>query len=620
MRLAPPWMIPALAALLAAPAAATAQTTFTEVAAASGVDHVSLGRSAAMVDLDGDGLLDLVATAGYAPTLPGDHKLFRQSANHDFEDVTGLWGIAPDDHETFGVLVADLDDDADEDLYFINGGFTAAYPNQLYRNDLGATGLFTDVSVQSGAGALSTKAFGGTLLDYDLDGDLDIFISNNQDNGFNTCNLVRNDGALFFTDVSQAAGLTSTGAYRHCGAGDFNGDGWPDVGVGNFAGANALYRNEQDGTFTDVAVAIGADSPGINYGVVFRDFDNDGDLDIHLPKFQPDADIQPSTLLVNDGSGVYTDVTPGSGTTFTTDMGHNAADIDADGYPDVLLGTGSPPTAEDDVLLLVHPDGLGGLVTTDISASSGLTGAGPTRCHGVAFGDYDDDGDIDIYLNLGGMAHNPTTVQANRLWSNDGNGNTWVGVDLTGVLSSRTPVGVHAWVVTNAGRIVHRWLAVGSGFGNTDSHTLHFGLGGAAGITELHIDWPSGIEQVITGLDIGSRHAIHETGLRLLGQPTTGTSVTLQFAGAPDDVAELLFALGTATTPLAKFDGLLLLAPPLFGPISVPLGPAGRLDLPLVIPSDPALVGVVLHLQAWIHPPGANKGPTLSNRIELAFD
>ncbi|MCB9898461.1 MAG: CRTAC1 family protein [Planctomycetes bacterium] len=617
MSLRPPRVSLLLALLAASPAA---QTTFVDVAHAAGVDFLNLGRGAAMIDLDGDGRLDLVCGSGYGGTMPGDEKVYRQKADHTFDDVTAAWGFLPNSEDAFSVLATDLDDDGDVDVYFANGGFAANQANQLLRNDLDTLGSFTDVSATAGDADLTDIAFGTTALDADLDGDLDLFVS---DNGSGATpggvHLLRNDGALQFTEVTVAAGMDATGWFRHCGAGDYDNDGWPDVGAGNYTGANVLYHNDADGTFTNVAAKAGVLSPDQNYGFVFADFDNDGWLDVFLPKWQPQVSAVPTTFLLNAGDGTFTDVTDGMETGFHTDMGHNVADVDADGYPDVFIGTGWPYGAYKDILFLVRPDGLGGLIATDASAASGIEAVGETRCHGVAFGDYDEDGDVDIYLNLGGMSHAPDTAQANVLWQNQGNGNHWLQLDPRGVLSSRTPAGLHGELVVPGRDPVQRTLMVGSGFGNTDAPALHFGTGDASGPAEVRLRWPSGIVQTLLLPGIDTRHTVVETGLRLLGQVELGGLVTLQACGPAGQIAELMIGTQAAHLPLPKFGGYLELLPPLVGPLPVPLGPAGLLELPVPLPDDPALSGATISLQAWTHDPGGIAGSGLSNRIDLVF-
>lgn len=481
---------PARAALVLAVTAVTAnaQLTFVDRAEETGTTNLSFGRGSAMIDLDGDGQLDIIAG-----NTDSRNEFFHQLPDHTFENVNVEWGIAPLERTTFGVLATDFDNDGDADVYFINGGFLDFQANRLLRNDLNVSGVFTNVSGASGAAGGVARTFGGTALDYDRDGDVDIFLTVNE---AGPCMLLRNDGNLFFTDVSVSAGLFQTGAFRHCSSGDFNNDGWIDVAVGHFDAPNLLYRNNGDGTFTDVAASAGVQSPPKNFGLVLEDFDNDGWMDIYAPKWQKIATMN-SPLFHNDGDGTFTDVTAGSGMTGQTDMGHNTGDLDGDGYPDIYIGTGAPDFPADDILFLITPDGSGGLVATDVSHSSGITSNGPTRCHGMPFGDYDKNGFIDIYANNGGMGDLPETMEENFLWQNQGNDNGWTALRLTGVASNRSAVGTRSVAVTSSGREIHRYLDVGSGFANTDSPIQHYGIGLDGEIEHIEIRWPSGNRQFV---------------------------------------------------------------------------------------------------------------------------
>jgi hypothetical protein len=468
----------------------SAHVTFTDQAPTTGTSAPSYGRGAAMVDIDGDGLLDLVA----ANDSMRNH-FYRQRSDHTFADVSNDWGIA-DEQASWAVLVADFDNDGDNDVYFVNGGFPGQ-PNRLLRNDIGTTGALTDVSNESGDANVDTRTVSGTALDYNRDGLLDIFCSGADSHNF----LLRNEGGLVFTDVSASAGMTESGSHRHCSIGDYNNDGWIDIAVGDFFEENVLYRNNADGTFTDVAAEAGVESPIENFGLVLEDFDNDGWMDIYVPKYRyiedPPVPHEPSQLFRNNGDGTFTDVTEGSGMTAQTDMGHNTGDVDADGYPDIFIGTGHPGFMADDLLLLIRPDGAGGLVANDVSDSSGITSNGPTRCHGIAMGDYDQDGYVDIYTNNGGPPSGPEQLQENFLWRSDGNVNNWTALQLEGVCSNRTAVGARTVAILDSGREVHRMLRVGNGFGNTSSHIQHYGMNANETVNRIDIYWPSGIVQTV---------------------------------------------------------------------------------------------------------------------------
>lgn len=481
------------------------QVTFIDVASGHDIAHESYGRGSAMVDLDGDFLLDIITGNDRNP-----NEFFRQLPDHTFEQVNDAWGIPFEESSTWATLVADFDNDGDPDVYFVNG---TATPNQLLRNDLNSTGVFTDVSDFSGDGNLVNRNFGGTTLDYNRDGLLDIFLTN-PNNG--RCFLLRNEGGLVFTNVSNAAGIVHAGSFRHCSAGDFNNDGWWDIAVGDYGNigtSNVLYRNNQDGTFTNVAASAGVESPLRNFGMVLEDFDNDGWMDIFVPKYHYlPTDTNTSELYRNNGDGTFTNVTQGSGLGTQTDMGHNTGDVDGDGYPDIFIGTGHPGFLSNDLLLLITPNGEGGFTATDVSDSSGITAQGPTRCHGIALGDYDQDGSIDIYTNNGGPPSQEGFLEENFLWHNLGTGNRWTALRLTGVISNRSAIGARCVATTNTGREVHRVLRAGNGFGNTSSPVLHFGIGTETGVQSIEITWPSGIVQLIDNPPLAQIINVTEAG------------------------------------------------------------------------------------------------------------
>ncbi len=515
-----------------------AQITFVDRAPETNTDNASFGRGAAMVDIDGDGLLDIIAANDSMPNF-----FFRQKPDHTFEDATAAWGIEFDERASWGVLVCDFDNDGDPDVYFVTGGFPGQ-PNQLLRNDISTGGGLTDVTAASGDGGYSIRNFGATTLDYDLDGDVDIFLTT--PNSPDTCVLLRNEGNLVF--VKASAGLTHTGAFRHCSSGDFNNDGWPDVAVGNFFGPNLLYRNNGDGTFTDVAAQAGVQTPDKNFGLVLEDFDNDGWQDLFVPKYL----LKPtgtSELFRNNGDGTFTDVTAGSGMTGQTDMGHNTGDLDADGYPDIFIGTGNPAFADDSRLFLMKPDGNGGFFGLDYSDQSNITSNGPTRCHGIAMGDYDQDGFVDVYINNGGPSGLPETSESNFLWQSQGNLNHWVKLRLTGVISSRCPVGTRSVAYTSSGREIHRMLRVGNGFANTDSPIQHFGLGQDESIERIVIRWTSGTVQTIHEPPLSQLIDVIETPDACQGDVNGDGVVGIV------DLLDLLGAWGPNPGHPADFDG-----------------------------------------------------------------
>ncbi len=179
-------------------------------------------------------------------------------------------------------------------------------------------------------------------------------------------------------------------------------------------------------------------------------------------------------------------------------MGHNTGDVDLDGTPDIFIGTGAPEFASNDLLLLVTARPDGSLEACDVAVASGITASGPTRCHGIVFGDYDRDGDIDIYINNGGPGRFPETIQGNSFYENEGNGNNWAAFTLVGTRSNRDGIGARLMAVTNTGRELHRMHRSAIGFCNTNPAEVWFGIGDETSIQRVQIRWPSGAIQVIT--------------------------------------------------------------------------------------------------------------------------
>ena len=511
----------ALALLLSLAPSAVGQQ-FLDVGPSSGIDNVTFGRAVATVDLDGDGLLDAVCANDSAEDL-----FLHQLSDHTFERANEDWGVAPLVFASWSLVAADLDGDRDPDLFVGQGGFTASDPDRLLRNDL-PDGTLVDVA--AGDALTARQTFGSSALDYDRDGDVDLFAADlHLDH-----KLLRNDGDFAFTDVAAAAGLligsgTLLRPGRHSGAGDYDNDGWPDLGVGIFEGANQLFRNKGDGTFEDVAVAAGIDSPDENFGFTFDDLDNDGWLDVLLPKYDLDGGNM-TRLMLNNGDGTFRDVSSDAGMGSQTDMGHNCGDLNGDGFPDVWLGTGHPTFADDDVLILLEPDGNGGLTGTPAAASLGFHASGPTRNHGSAFWDYDQDGDVDLYLNNGGMTAEAGTEQQDFLFQNQGDGSHWLAVLLHAEQDNTSAIGARLVLRTGSGREIHRHVSAGKGFGNTDSPFQHFGLGAETDLASLTIHWPSGREQTITGLTADTYVSVIEgERLRALRPVAPGTP-----GGPPD--------------------------------------------------------------------------------------
>ncbi len=587
---------------------------FVDVGAEAGVDLLGFGRGSAMVDFDQDGLLDLFVTNTGFPDV-----FYRQKPDRSFEDVTAQWGVAPEFKSSWGVLATDFDNDGDDDVYIFSGGFNGMEENRLLRNDLNVSGMFVDISTSSGDANINTAAFGGCALDYDLDGDLDIYVSNSagHTSGDAPGVLLRNDGGLMFTDVSVAAGIIHPAAAKHAMAGDLNNDGWPEIVAGTSRLSNLVYLNNGDGTFSQVAGSAGLATPADSFGVMLDDFDNDGWLDVYLPRYQiyPNG---PSMLFLNNGDMTFRDVTPGN-MTGQTDMGHTTADFDDDGFPDVFIGTGWPREAQWDVLYRITPDGKGGLRAEDISRISGILAGGTTRCHGSPVGDYDQDGDLDMYANNGGVFMNQGTAGVNFLWQNQGTRNHWVGIDLVGTISNRPGVGAHLKATTVWGTEVHRYRQVGRGFCNTDAPTVRFGLGNEEFIESIVVDWPSGVRQMLFQPEADMNHTMVETGLWMEGHLQVGATVKVNLCGEAFHEVFMMAGDAPAWVVMPDYGGVMQVGGNIVASQFLSLDADGHAEVLATIPNDPAASGMTFYVQAWVHPPGTTTGGLLTNLLELAI-
>jgi ASPIC/UnbV protein/VCBS repeat protein len=474
-----------------------------------GVDARDLAGGAVMDDLDGDGLLDLVTTT---QDPCGPMKAFRNDGKGGFENVTKAWGL---DSQFGGLYLvqADYDGDGRLDLLVARGGWLGAdgrIRKSLLRNDLARPARrFVDVTVAAGLAEPAYPTQADTWADYDGDGDLDLFsgnegpqvgvnISRSGIPGAYPSQLFRNNGDGTFTDVAAQAGVANHRFAKGAAWGDYDNDGDPDLYVSNI-GPNRLYRNNGDGTFTDVAPELGVTEPvGVSFATWFFDYDDDGDLDIFVadygskarPIFASYFGAKVATghpiLYRNDG-GRFTDVSQEVGFDRPMlPMGANYGDLDNDGFPDVYLGTGAPDYEALMPNVMYRNDA--GRAFQDVSAAGGFGHL--QKGHGIAFGDLDNDGDQDLLEQMGGAF--PYDTFYNSLYENPGNGNTWITLRLTGTKANRFGVGARIEVAVRDGersRSIHVLAGTGGSFG-ASSVQQEIGLGNAKAIDSITIRWP----------------------------------------------------------------------------------------------------------------------------------
>ena len=482
---------------------------FTDIAPDLRMDKVDGGRGSAWGDYDNDGDLDIVAVGTYQP-----HALFRNNGDGTFTNTAYEAGIA-DPRGGWGSLFADYDNDGYSDLYITRGGWSGAAENTLYHNN--GDGTFTDVTHTAGV-ADPQSSFCAAWADYDNDGYLDLYIADGVigDGAANV--LYRNNWDGTFTNTAETAGVADTGNSLGTAWGDYDKDGHIDLHVINYGQSNVLYRNNGDGTFTDVTPTTGMNLPVTDAFVTFfLDVDNDADLDIFISNsgsFQAfiagqitgsaphDGDRQ--VLYRNNGDGTFTDVTRESGLYHAYGaMGANFGDINSDGYLDIYLATGAPQMGrlERDALFRNNGDG----TFTDATATLGLGNIG--KGHGVTFGDVDDDGDIDVYVPVGGAFIGDQWH--NLFYRNNGTGNNWLTLKLVGTKSNRDGIGAKVTLRMGDG-IIYREVSGGCGFGSTNSLSLEIGLGTHTKVDTLEIVWSSGQIDTHRNLPVNQRLVVTE--------------------------------------------------------------------------------------------------------------
>jgi hypothetical protein len=480
----------------------------------------------ALFDYNNDGLLDIFFVNGAAipslqKTSPAYHnRLFRNNGDGTFTDVTeraGLKGLG----YSMGVAAADYDNDGHTDLYV--AGFNR---NQLLHNN--GDGTFTDVTEKAGVTGIIPKlgkAWSVTAgwFDYNNDGLLDLLVINYLNYDLATavhcasqgnpdyCSpvqflgtpniLYRNNGDGTFTDVSRESHIADfIGKGMGVSFADYDDDGFTDVFISNDTFQNYLLHNNGDGTFSEVGVEAGVAYNGFGNAVAgmgtdFRDIDNDGRPDI----FQTSMFGEGFPIYRNLGSGQFQDVSASAGltggTSRLTAWGAGIYDFDNDGIKDLF-------TANADILdnapVIAHrpyglPNGLfrnhGNMTFEDVSATAGAGFLAPAAHRGAAFGDLNNDGRIDAVVSV---LNGPPKILINRTANNE----HWILLNLIGVKSNRDGLGTKIKLTTARGtQSNHATTAVG--YNSSSDKRVHFGLGDAAIIDQIELRWPSGIRQVL---------------------------------------------------------------------------------------------------------------------------
>jgi hypothetical protein len=501
---------------------------FPDVAGASGLDPMELSGGSIMEDFDGDGNLDLMCSSmGLREQL----HYYHNNGDGSFTERTVEAGLVGE-VGGLNIIQTDYNNDGYPDVLVLRGawmGTEGRFPKSLLRNN--GDGTFEDVT--EAAGLLSFKPSQTAVwFDYDNDGWLDLFIGN-ESNGKDghRCELFHNNGNGTFTECAIESGVGFVGFVKGVCSADFNHDGLPDLYLSVLGGPNVLFRNYGPGStnaqgkvvwkFTDVATRAGVTEPLYSFPCWFFDYDNDGWDDIFVCGYHIKdvgdicadylglpTDAERPRLYHNNHDGTFKDVTREAGLWHVLQaMGCNFGDLDNDGFLDFYLGTGDPNLSTLVPNRMFRNDG--GKRFQDVTTSGGFGNL--QKGHGVSFGDIDNDGDQDIYEDMGGAFTGDAAH--NVLFENPGHDNHWITLKLEGVQSNRAAIGARIRAVVTSATGEHSYyktVGTGGSFGASPLRQ-EMGLGQATGIARIEIFWPrTGKTQVLTGLAMDRFYKVKE--------------------------------------------------------------------------------------------------------------
>lgn len=494
----------------------------------------SMSGGVALLDYDNDGYLDIYLVNSLTVDMVKSKQKTRSALYHNngdgtFSDVTDKAGVG-DIGWGMGVAIGDYNNDGWDDIYV-----TCLGPNHLLRNN--GNGTFTDVTQKAGVDDPRWST-GAAFVDYDKDGKLDLFVANYVDFDVNnlpefgkgrTCqfkgvpvqcgprglkgagdSLYHNNGDGTFTDVSKKAGVADTDGYYGLGviASDFDGDGLVDIFVANDSTPNFLYHNNGDGTFKDIGFSSGTavnenGSEQGSMGVTLGDYDHNGRLDLFITNFDDDY----NTLYRNDGKGSFTDVSYAAKVAAVSlpyvGWGTWFFDYDNDGWPDLLVVNGHvyPQLPTYRQRNFVHHNNRNGTFT-EVAEQLGAPFLEKRTGRGAAFGDIDNDGDVDIVIN---NLDGPPQVLRN----DGGNAGNSVLIKTIGVKSNRDGIGARVKIISGDLTQIGEVYSGGSYLSQSDLR-IHFGLEQRAKIDLIEVHWPSGAVDKATNIGANKMITVKE--------------------------------------------------------------------------------------------------------------
>jgi hypothetical protein len=546
----------ALAVYLLGQGTASEPIRFEDVAARAGVHFVvensptpekhqpeTMPAGVALFDYDGDGLLDIYLVNGAEmPSLVKtdpkySNRLFHNNGDGTFTEVTEHAGVAGAGYG-MGVAVGDYDNDGWPDLFVANVNGT-----QLFHNN--GDGTFTDVTAKAGlSGATHSGrkmwSIAAGWFDYNRDGLLDLFVVNYVDwdpryepacmglNGRGYCHpdsfppltntLYRNNGDGTFTDVSAETGISKVeGRGMGVAFADYDNDGWPDIFVANDNSPNLLFHNLGGKRFEEVGIQAGVayNEDGnvlAGMGVDFRDVNNDGLPDIWHTAIENET----FPLYLNNGKGAFVNAGQQSRlanlTRLMSGWSNGIVDLDNDGWKDLVVARSNVMDNIEQIsrhFRYAEPNSvfrnLGNGQFEDVSAAAGADFTRPAPHRGLAYGDLDNDGRVDLVITALGA---PVSVLRNVTQTH----NHWILLKLVGTKSNRMGLGAQIRVTTDDGRRLYNEATTSTGYAASSDPRVHFGLGGSRVIREIEIRWPSGTRQLLHDVTADRLMVITESG------------------------------------------------------------------------------------------------------------